>query len=59
MSKYILGKIRNKKIKIGIIGPGYVGLPLAIRFLNKKISVQGIENDPQKNKIDKKGYLLY
>ena len=48
MSKYILGKIRNKKIKIGIIGLGYVGLPLAIRFLNKKISVQGIENDHKK-----------
>ncbi len=55
MSKYILAKIRNKKIKIGIIGLGYVGLPLAIRFLNKKINVQGIENDIQKINLIKRG----
>ena len=55
MSKYILEKIKNKKIKIGIIGLGYVGLPLAIRFLNKKISVQGIENDTQKINLIKRG----
>ena len=38
MSKSILSKIKNKKIKVGIIGLGYVGLPLAIRFLKQKVN---------------------
>ena len=50
MSKYILSKIKSKKVNIGIIGLGYVGLPLAIRFLNKNFNVQGIETD--KDKLD-------
>ena len=36
MYKKILNKVRNKSISIGIIGLGYVGLPLADRFLEKK-----------------------
>ena len=32
---------------MGIIGLGYVGLPLAIRFLNKNFNVKGIETDKQ------------
>jgi len=55
MSKYILSKIKSKKIKIGIIGLGYVGLPLAIRFLNKNFNVQGIEIDNSKINLIKKG----
>ena len=51
MSKKIVKKIKNKQITVGIIGLGYVGLPLAIRFLNKKINVIGIDID--KNKIKK------
>ena len=55
MSKYILAKIKNKKIKVGIIGLGYVGLPLAIRFLNQKIDVLGIDADKNKINLIKKG----
>ncbi len=55
MSKYILSKIKSKKINIGIIGLGYVGLPLAIRFLNKNYNVQGIEIDNNKINLIKKG----
>jgi len=33
----------NIKIKIGIVGLGYVGLPLFIEFLKKKIDVVGFD----------------
>ena len=39
------------KLKIGVIGLGYVGLPLAFLFLNKGFEIIGIDND--KNKIKK------
>ena len=44
-----------KKIKIGVIGLGYVGLPLAV-CLSKKFEVKGF--DINKNRIDNlcKGY---
>ena len=45
MYKKIITKIKNNKIKIGIIGLGYVGLPLIERFIKKKINVYGIDID--------------
>ncbi len=48
MYKEILNKIKNNKIKVGIIGLGYVGLPLLERFLKKKVNVFGIDNDLKK-----------
>ena len=38
-------KIINKNFSVAIIGLGYVGLPLAVRYLKKKIKVYGIDND--------------
>ena len=38
-------KIINNKVKIGIIGLGYVGLPLSIKFTQKNISVVGFDID--------------
>ena len=32
-------KLKSKKVIIGIIGLGYVGLPLANAFVNKNIKV--------------------
>ena len=52
--KYLLNRIKTKKIKIGIIGLGYVGLPLANAFSKKKISVLGFDID--KNKIQLLNY---
>jgi len=43
-------KIANKEVKIGIIGLGYVGLPLAIEFTNNNFSVTGI--DVLQEKVD-------
>lgn len=38
-------KIKNKQIKIAVIGLGYVGLPLSLEFVKKSINVTGIEID--------------
>ena len=51
MFKNLKQKIINKKSVISIIGLGYVGLPLAITFLNKGFKVIGIDSD--NNKINK------
>jgi len=44
----ILKKISEKKVKIGIIGLGYVGLPLAVTFARNGVSVLGFEKSAQK-----------
>jgi len=48
--KNLLEKIEKNEVKVGIIGLGYVGLPLAVSFANKKIAVLGFEKS--KKKID-------
>ena len=55
-------KINRKRLKIGIIGLGYVGLPLLYAFSkNKRIKVLGFDND--KSKIKKlvlgRSYINY
>ena len=44
----LIQKINNKDAKIGIIGMGYVGVPLGIEFTNKKLKVIGFDTDKQK-----------
>jgi len=44
----ILKKISEKRVKIGIIGLGYVGLPLAVTFARNGVSVIGFEKSAQK-----------
>ena len=41
--RHISDIINSKKIKIGIIGLGYVGLPLALEFCKQKIKVIGFD----------------
>jgi UDP-N-acetyl-D-glucosamine dehydrogenase len=59
MSEVLKEKIKQKKAKIGIIGLGYVGLPLAIEFGRKGYSVCGIDTDAAKIKLiqQKKNYI--
>jgi UDP-N-acetyl-D-glucosamine dehydrogenase len=45
----ILEKISAKSVKIGIIGLGYVGLPLAVTFARNDIEVLGFEKNIKKN----------
>ncbi len=51
MLKELRRKILNKNAKIGIIGLGYVGLPLAVTFAKKGFKVYGIDID--KDRVDK------
>ena len=46
MSLY--NKIKNKEARIGVIGLGYVGLPLAVEFAKTGFNVTGIEVDNKK-----------
>ena len=47
-------KIIKKKVSIAIVGIGYVGLPLCLRFVKKKFKVFGIEKDLKKIDFIKK-----
>ena len=49
--EHLLGKIESKVVRVGIIGLGYVGLPLARAFSDLGIAVLGFDIDPVK--IDK------
>lgn len=44
----LLNKIISKKVVVGIIGLGYVGLPLGLEFAKKKIKVLGFDLDERK-----------
>ena len=47
----LLEKIDSKKARVGVIGMGYVGLPLAMEIANADIEVVGIDIDTAK--VDK------
>ena len=51
--------IANKDATIGIVGLGYVGLPLAIQFLNNGFNVIGYDVDSAKVKLLEKGGKLH
>jgi UDP-N-acetyl-D-glucosamine dehydrogenase len=52
-------KIDNRSAKVGVIGLGYVGLPLAMEFVNAGYKVSGIDIDQNKiNSLnDGKNYI--
>ena len=43
-----LQKLQSRNATVGLVGLGYVGLPLALRFIAVGYRVVGIDNDPQK-----------
>ena len=47
----LLSKIENKTAVVGIIGLGYVGLPLALEFAKKEFRVIGFDLDERKSKF--------
>lgn len=51
----LIEKIENKSAKIGVIGLGYVGLPLAIEFGNAGFKVKGFDIDFNKIEQLKQG----
>ena len=44
----LMSKVRDKSALIGVIGLGYVGLPLIIAFENAGFKVTGFDIDPEK-----------
>ncbi|HHF51295.1 MAG TPA: nucleotide sugar dehydrogenase, partial [Candidatus Aminicenantes bacterium] len=50
MKKSLLNKIKSHSAHIGIIGLGYVGLPLVLRFAEENFTVTGFDID--KSKVD-------
>jgi len=51
----LLHKIENKTAVVGIIGLGYVGLPLALEFAKKEFRVIGFDLDGRKSKFISEG----
>ena len=49
-----LGKIKNREAVIGLVGLGYVGLPLLIEFSKAGFSVIGFDTDKNKIRLLKK-----
>ena len=47
----MLDKIESREAKIGVVGLGYVGLPLAIEFINAGFPVTGFDIDCQKTEM--------
>ncbi len=57
----LLDRIRSRRARIGIIGLGYVGLPLLIRFCEEGFRTTGFDIDPDKVEALKEGrsYLTH
>lgn len=55
MFDQLKSKIKNRSANIGIIGLGYVGLPLAVEFAKEGFSVTGFDNDAGKISEVQKG----
>ena len=51
----IVKKINNRSARVGVIGLGYVGLPLVIEFTLKDFSVTGFDVDQTKIDFLKEG----
>ncbi|MBU0672176.1 MAG: nucleotide sugar dehydrogenase, partial [Candidatus Margulisbacteria bacterium] len=48
-------KVFDRKAKIGIVGLGYVGLPLAVEFAKLDFYVIGIEQNPKRKEMINRG----
>jgi len=43
-----LGRVEQREARVGIVGMGYVGLPLALLFSEERFRVTGFDIDPEK-----------
>jgi len=48
MTTELLAKIQSRKARLGVVGLGYVGLPLAVEFAQAGLEVVGIDVDARK-----------
>jgi UDP-N-acetyl-D-glucosamine dehydrogenase len=49
-AEILADKIRNRRARVGIVGLGYVGLPLAVEFAKAGFSVTGIDISEEKTR---------
>ncbi len=47
-AKRLLHKVRQRRLTVGVLGLGYVGLPLAVEYARAGVRVFGFELDPEK-----------
>ena len=61
MLEEIIKKIESREAIIGIVGLGYVGLPLVLRFADVGFKVLGFDVDEKKNKslLEGKSYIKH
>ena len=60
MKNLILDLIESRQLKIGVIGLGYAGLPIALRFVDAGFSVLGIDKDELKvNLLNEKNPFVH
>jgi len=55
MDRLLQEKIASRSLRVGVIGLGYVGLPLAITFAEAGFQVTGIDVDQRKIDLAKRG----
>ena len=56
-----LGRVDARETLVGVIGMGYVGLPLALAFVEAGFRVMGFDTDPEKvEKLNRgEGYIQH
>jgi UDP-N-acetyl-D-glucosamine dehydrogenase len=55
MERALLARIQDRSARIGIVGQGYVGLPLALLFHEAGFPVSGFDVDPRKVELLARG----
>src|SRR5438105_185363 len=55
VAERLLEKIRQKNARLGVIGLGYVGLPLAVEFAKSGLQVTGLDLDSERVKTLNEG----
>ncbi|MBV9229462.1 MAG: nucleotide sugar dehydrogenase, partial [Chloroflexi bacterium] len=55
MKQVLMEKIASRSLRVGVIGLGYVGLPLATTFAEAGFHVTGIDVDQKKVNLAKRG----
>ena len=56
MKKQLLEKIKNKEIVVGVVGLGYVGLPLAVEKAKAGFKTIGFDIQPEKVEMVNSGH---
>ncbi|MCA9993084.1 MAG: UDP-N-acetyl-D-glucosamine dehydrogenase, partial [Anaerolineales bacterium] len=48
LKQQLLQKIENRQARVGVVGLGYVGLPLVVAFAEQGFQVVGVDVDSRK-----------